>query len=135
MISQQRPSASGMLKPWRSMLDPFMTHGELLECSVSDLSSQAVSKQHFCTSNCGSSNCIGLVTDDTCTVSCKPNNDGEPTILSCMSDTYIQGDLLVCQPAASLHSIPICRGVIHDCNENVIGSACNFILRCRLQTC
>ena len=29
------------------------------------------------------------------TVICKPNNGGEPTIISCMSDFYMQGDLPV----------------------------------------
>ena len=59
------------------------------------------------------SNSIGLVKDVTCTASCKPNNDGEPTIISCMMDFYMQGDLPVCQPAACLNSSPIGRGVTH----------------------
>ena len=60
----------------------------VLECSRSDLSSQAKSKQHFCTSDSGCLNCFGLVADDTCIVSCKPGHTGEPTIFSCMSGTY-----------------------------------------------
>ena len=59
------------------------------------------------------SNSIGLVKDVTCTVSCKPSNDGEPTIISCMMDFYMQCELPVCQPAACLNGTPIGRGVTH----------------------